>query len=116
MKNLNLLFLIHFGKCYYVKHFRKLYKQWFFKSVLQRRFESNACSGLYLPFFLLHFLFHYMTRLCTHLADLAFQICDMVAVARFLNLTLVVPELDRASFWADPRYILDLKTSDLSLS
>lgn len=40
-----------------------------------------------------------------YLDGLEFQICDMVAVARLLNLTLVVPELDKTSFWADPRYV-----------
>lgn len=29
-------------------------------------------------------------------------ICDMVTIARRLNLTLLVPELDKRSFWADP--------------
>ncbi|XP_059452547.1 rhamnogalacturonan I rhamnosyltransferase 1-like [Corylus avellana] len=28
-------------------------------------------------------------------------ICDMVTIARYLNVTLIVPELDKTSFWAD---------------
>ncbi|KAJ9708069.1 hypothetical protein PVL29_000230 [Vitis rotundifolia] len=32
----------------------------------------------------------------------------MVAIARFLNVTLIVPELDKASFWADPSEFQDI--------
>ncbi|XP_065616005.1 rhamnogalacturonan I rhamnosyltransferase 1-like [Quercus suber] len=35
-------------------------------------------------------------------------ICDMVAIARYLNVTLIVPELDKTSFWNDSCKFQDL--------
>ncbi|KAK0573425.1 hypothetical protein LWI29_007880 [Acer saccharum] len=39
-------------------------------------------------------------------------ICDMVSVARYLNLTLIVPELDNSSFWNDNSQFSDIFDTD----
>ncbi|KAK6154971.1 hypothetical protein DH2020_009219 [Rehmannia glutinosa] len=43
-------------------------------------------------------------------------ICDMVAIARYLNITLIVPELDKTSFWADSSDFQDIFDVDHFIS
>ena len=35
------------------------------------------------------------------------QICDTVAIARHVNATLIIPDLDKSSYWSDSRYVGD---------
>ncbi|KAF3431637.1 hypothetical protein FNV43_RR26368 [Rhamnella rubrinervis] len=43
-------------------------------------------------------------------------ICDMVAIARYLNVTLIIPELDKTSFWHDRSRFEDIFDVDYFIS
>lgn len=104
-------FFYFFIRSAWIKWIHIYWGKWWFESTkdIGNCFSSAVHSFqqftfvLAMPFVCLSWVTHFCFT-CVFLSG--FQICNAVAIAGFLNATLVIPNFHFHSIWRDPRYFL----------
>lgn len=96
----NFFYLIFFFKWFHLPCRVRWENKWVHFNQCKWWIESNEIWGLSSN----HSIFFFCFWWNQNISSVQLQICDMVAIAKVMKATLVLPSLDHTSYWADERF------------